>query len=67
MYKRTNFVWTDADSAGTWEFLCTNANHVLSGVVPTGNHLYSGELLALLSLMLHLRLPEWECPWNVQS
>ena len=30
----------DADSAGTWEFSCTNANYVLSGVVLTGNHLY---------------------------
>ena len=29
-----------ADSAGTWEFLCTNANYVLSRVVLTGNHLY---------------------------
>ena len=31
----------DADSAGTWEFSCTNANYVLSGVVLTGNHLYT--------------------------
>ena len=30
----------DADSAGTWEFLRTNASYVLSGVVLTGNHLY---------------------------
>ena len=32
----------DADSAGTWELLCTNVNYVLSGVVLTGNHLYDG-------------------------
>ena len=29
----------DADSAGTKEFLCTNANYVLSGVLHTENHL----------------------------
>ena len=32
-----------ADSAGTWEFLCTNTNYVLSGVGLTGNHLYLAE------------------------
>ena len=34
----------DADSAGTLEFSCTNANYVLSGVVLTGNHLYKYSL-----------------------
>ena len=48
IYLLTNYVLSnrpilcgvDADLAGTWEFVCTNANYVLSGVVLTGNHLY---------------------------
>ena len=33
-------MYVDADSAGTWESLCINANYALSEVVLTGNHLY---------------------------